>query len=392
MFRRAFSILKDTSTIKGYTRGVDTLIAKGIPKEEAVKFMTEFAAHPSYNPNLTVHPYITDTYRHSFNAGGLSNFIAQTQVLEKKLKFDPNVRSHIDLIDSPGSEENRNKLFVRKINELGKSYIEEATQEEKVKANVFAVGGIDFDTKMHMSSLLKAVEALKQYCNPKPHWTCNPVAIFPQVSKSERYEAAVQYNLDKTYCPKYIKDFVEEYILPRMQDSQNLEKLKEPQIGITFFSYSVGGREIYMIENAIRTALLDKGHSKEEIFEIFKCFVGVSVAYAVDIDQLQDTIYFTKIILYNEGDSGVLQPESLTGLFRNWDPSDGGYIHKINTDDKISHDQYLFVVPDVHEIWDKDKFSGHGLNSYLKAIGEFEPEAKELIGESFYSYNETEGE
>lgn len=369
-------------------RALSGLMAKGIPVEESQKFVSELLAHRKYDACLTLPPYTYQLYRLSEEFGGLDKTFPKIRELSKQWIFDPSVRSHINLVDSPEhSVQSRGKLFARRIDSSGKSSMEEASREEISEANVFAMGGIDFDTTRHLSALLKSVDTLKGYVAPKSNWVCNPLAMYPAVSKEERYDAAVKYSLHKTYFPKYIYQFVEDVILPRMKSPINPYKLRPAEEEITFFSYSVGGREVYMIENAIRSAMQIRGQSQKEVLDVFKKINGVCIGYAVDIKPMKKAPYFTKVIVYNEADTGVLIPKSTYDFLGRWDRSDGGYAYRIKTKQKFSHDQYVFLISGESGIfpWEEDRFLGHGLNSYIKAIDGFESPAREAIGICFYA-------
>ena len=59
------------------------------------------------------------------------------------------------------------------------------------------------------------------------------IAIFPEVTRQERYDAALKFSQDPTYYPEYIKDRVNKYVIERLIDNTT-----DKPATFTFFSFT----------------------------------------------------------------------------------------------------------------------------------------------------------
>jgi hypothetical protein len=349
-------------------KGLYNLTSEGVPLITATKFVLE-----TYKHNIKeafISPHVTKILFKKYEEyGNLIKPLEEMRKFEEEMIFDPRKKSHVVLIDSIDSEvEDRGKLLTLDPD----NKMRHASEEEILEANVFAIGGIDFDNRKFLSSLLNAVNKLKNLTpDPNPLWYCKPLALHPYVSKQERYEAAVKYNLDKGYYHNYAKEFVDSVILPRLIDPHT-GVVKPPERDITFFSYSVGGRDIMMFENALKVSLLKNKVSKEEIFNIFAKIKSISIGFAVDIESLDVGLQFTKIIVFNEGDAAVLIPEKTYNLISAdrslCDTQPLTFIFEGKG--KCSYDQFFVVFSQLDCFFpvETDRHKGHGLFSYIEAI------------------------
>jgi len=283
--------------------------------------------------------------------------------------FDPHKTSHIFLKDSENIElEMRGKAFLREdsTDPNKKTIFRAATTQEILKANILTIGGIDFDTPRHLSALLKTANKLASYKNDDTQNNYSAIAIFPEVSRQERYEAALKFSQDPTYYPEYIRERVKKYVIEKLLDNTT-----DKPATLTFFSFSVGGREIMMMENAIKDiARKDFGLSEKELFNLLSYFRGVCLGYAFDPSHIQE-MSFKKLIIFSQDDRGVLIPNKLLTSFL-LNSMDKTY-NIWNLDKKLqisekSHGNYMIIIssgvvsPSTIEDFE------HTIPYYLKAV------------------------
>ncbi len=215
--------------------------------------------------------------------------------------------SHVNFSPSPEWQKYshfKGKFLKRIMTSEGKKEMK-MINHNKEAIDIVALGGLDFDNPRNISALLKSLETLL----PKDT-ELKSASIYPSVDREARYDAAVTYNHNKLYYPEYIEVMVREHILPRFIDLST-NSLKETIKHLTFYSFSVGGREIPMIENCLRHIFSrEYGLSSKEISSVFNKINGVSIAYAIDYDNLPEP-RFQKLVVLSEDDIGILKPLSL---------------------------------------------------------------------------------
>ena len=172
--------------------------------------------------------------------------------------------------------------------------------------NTLAIGGIDFDTKLHMAALLKSCETFYRNIS-----SLKCAAIYPNASKSDRYDAASKYNQNALYYPEYIETLTLTHILTRfLRDNGTIDKYSPPSL--LLYSFSIGGREIMMIENCLRDVLQTKYNCSNSLIDyLFSSIKAHCIGYALDIDNLPEP-RFSKSIVFSTDDRGVMMPASLT--------------------------------------------------------------------------------
>ena len=194
-------------------------------------------------------------------------------------------------------------LWTRKTINDKKALIEVPKQDFN-KFNVLAFGGIDFDSKFHLGALLKSLETL----SPNLEYI-KAAAIYPNALRKERFEAAIEYNRDKLYYSKYIEDLTRDIVLPRFLNDSGT--LSEPKVPLSFYSFSVGAREIMMVENCLRHIFKTEHQcSNIDICDLFTFLHANCIAYALDFDNLPE-LRFSKNIIFSVEGIGVLRPVSL---------------------------------------------------------------------------------
>lgn len=241
-------------------------------------------------------------------------FVKVSSIMQKykalgRMTIDPTKdvsTDHVNLAPNKDFDPNlKGTLWARSKNDDGTTNLQQVSIEDFQKSahTILALGGVDFDTPRHMSALLKSLEGLKLKKDVK----C--VAFFPTVLPDERFKAAVNYNKDKLFYPKYIDDLARKYILPKFLDNNG--NLVAPQTPIAFYSFSVGGREIFMLENSLRSIFRNEYKCTDHnIKNLFSYLNATCIAYAFDYQNLPEPL-FSKTIVFSVDDFGVLYPKAL---------------------------------------------------------------------------------
>lgn len=305
--------------------------------------------------------------------------------LAKNLELNPRTivnPTHVNLKPSPGyNTEMLGKVFVRNTNAQGKKELTEVSPSTYKELNLLALGGIDFDTPFHMAALLKSLETLLPSKN-----TLKYGAIFPNADRQTRFEAATTYNKDKLYYSPYIESLTRTLILPRFLNDKTKD-LQEPEKPLTLYSFSVGAREIMMIENCFRKILTeDYKASKSDVHQLFGYVKGLSIAYAADYQNLPE-LRFPKNIILSGADDGILYPKQLTSDIA-WSPSlDQTKIHRFTVEEnnQYSHPTQIYYVGSAMMpiiLDNKTSKNGHSLPHYIEAIKQSElyPIVTQIMG------------
>ncbi|MFN7039318.1 MAG: hypothetical protein ACK4OM_07130 [Alphaproteobacteria bacterium] len=296
-------------------------------------------------------------------------------ILYKKLILEKNIDnlSLISLKDADGWEDRKGNAYKRSIVNQN-SVLMKCSNDDIINAEIIAFGGIEFDDLPAHSALLKNIETLLG----ASHDPLKTITFQPFVSRSERYKHLLNYSLNPNYTPEYILKFVENHILPIINDKINF---KNPDHILTLFSFSAGGREIMMIENALYKIFKTNEYNlnEEEIERIFSKINVVSIGYACKFTYNTNP-KFRKIIIYAIEDSGVLLPQFLTVNYLD------KYINIISSEPYtiFSNDlgnqkenEFLIVlgkntIPKYLN-GKKPNEKGHALPNYIYAIQDFIP-------------------
>jgi len=220
--------------------------------------------------------------------------------------FSKEISSHLTLKNIPGISF-KGKAIIRDEpqEQGGKPSLRIAEQEEIDLATTFAIGGIGGDDPKQVSALLKYAKLLAaKYPNSKDYL---PLTIFPEVNQKERYKDAVEYTLNSDYYPPYIKERVERFLLPRVLKNLGSEEISK----LSLFSFSMGGREVMMMQKALRDILEQQFYLPKIIIDnLMSDITAVCVGYAPNVNAFEDT-GFKKIVLFSLDDRGVLIPHDL---------------------------------------------------------------------------------
>lgn len=233
----------------------------------------------------------------------------------EELTLKPNATVNTKHVDLNPSKEHDIKLagtLWSRIFANGKRELIEVPKSDFIsKYNTLAFGGIDFDTKFHLGALLKSLETLSLTTRKsEPDMEhIRAAAIYPNALRKERFEAAIEYNKNKLYYSPYAEKLTRDLVLPRFLNDKC--ELVEPKMPLSFYSFSVGAREIMMVENALRHIFKTEHNcSDNDVSDLFTYLHANCIAYALDFDNLPEP-RFSKNIVFSVDDWGVLYPESL---------------------------------------------------------------------------------
>lgn len=208
--------------------------------------------------------------------------------------------SHLPFEDFPESESaDRGKFF--KLNE-DDIYNPLKTSEKDIDdASIWVIPGALSTSRYGMSITLKDIKSFlsDNGCN---YWNGKSIIFCPYSSGKQRYIEAMEYNNDpQKYYSTQIEKFVRKYLIPRI--------IKEKQL--SFITYSVGGKELAMIENAARNILINEyGYPINIVEKLFQAVTAICIGYASDIKNLPE-LRFNKVVLLSASDQGLFIPKSL---------------------------------------------------------------------------------
>lgn len=294
----------------------------------------------------------------------------------EKYLFNSKVNNHIDLSSSEISSKN-GKLFIREEakNPNEKPSLRVATEEEVKTSTTIAVGGIQGDEDRQVSALLKTAKILAAKSNAPE--TYLPVAVYPEVGRKERYEAAVKYTLNTEYVPSYIERRVEKYLLPKVIDNLDSDCGRN---NISLFSFSMGGREIMMMETALRNILQNKMFLPKVVVDNLMSDVrAVCIGYAPSLTAF-DKSGFNKIVIFSVDDRGVLIPRDLYDILltKEGDLVNNHCIKQLHTD--IKSFKYLIIDgKNTIDANDKD-YVDHTISHYVDIIDTMPSDVVQTIG------------
>lgn len=259
--------------------------------------------------------------------------------------------SHIDWDAFPNvSPEDSGKFFRATSNN---HLLVKATESEIINSKVwFLPGTVTAGRDFMLRDLKFVLEGLRDSVSQ------SQTLIFASyISNKQRYAEAMHYGLNvKNYFSYSIEKFVREYFIPRI--------LKNPSL--IFITHSVGGKEIFMIENAARVILINEyKFTIEKVKKIFKCVKAILFGNAPNICR-KNSISFGKIIILSASDQGLLIPGKLYDIL----------YKKKNTEKKytiIHYDTNELIVflghdSSIESFNNQINGDGHRLPHYIESI------------------------
>lgn len=263
--------------------------------------------------------------------------------------------SHLPFEDFPESESaDRGEFFKLNGDDLSNPF---KTSEKDINdSSIWVIPGSLSTSRYGMSSTLQDIKSFFSGSGC-PYWDGKTIIFCPYSSGKQRYIEAMEYNNNpQKYYSAKIEKFVRKYLIPRI--------IKEKKL--SFITYSVGGKELAMIENAARFILISEYEYPINIVEkLFQTVTAVCIGYAPDIKNIPE-LRFNKVILLSASDQGLFIPKSL--YFKIYRPR---VCNRPFTAFKI--DQYETLIFLGHqasvEILDgKLNHDGHRLPHYLNAM------------------------
>lgn len=223
--------------------------------------------------------------------------------------YKPGQTAHVNLTDSLDSS--YRGVFFKRI-EKGEgsffSVLHEATPDEIAESNILAIGGLDFDTPKAVSAIIKTAKTLAANNSKPEKYKFEAVAIFPEVSREARYEAADEYSQNSFYYPPYIEDRVRKFLIPKFVDEED-NTILNIRSSISLFSFSIGGRESMMMENALWDIFYKEyGLSNSLAQNLMSNVTMISLGYAPGLEIFRPG-GFNKVACFSVNDRGVLLPE-----------------------------------------------------------------------------------
>lgn len=249
-------------------------------------------------------PIFTSTVRtcSSYLSAQANKYIEQ---LDLRSQTDTKPTTHV-VIQTPKDFDHslRDTFWTRTLNASGVSELTKVPNEVIKDYNILAFGGLGFYKLWHLSALLKSAGKLSP-----TSLSLKSAAVFHDALFETRYHSAKAYNADKLYCAPYIENFTRKYVLPRFLDSNGI--LTEPAKPLLFFTFSVGGREVMMVENCLRT-IFEKEYkcSPINIYQLFTHLSALSIGYALDYNNLP-ALRFSKVVVFSIDELGVERTKAL---------------------------------------------------------------------------------
>jgi len=259
-----------------------------------------------------------------------------------KITLDPHgvvSTGHVDLIPHPDYDTKLHSTLWTRLTINNNKELVEVAKSDFSTFNTLALGGVDFDTTFRLAALLKSLEALSPNLEH-----IKAAALYPNAPRKERFDAAFTYNKNKLYYPKYIEEITRQHILPRFLD--NSGQLVAPKKPLSFYSFSVGAREIMMIENCLRNIWQTEYECSDlQVYNFFTYLQANCIAYALADDDLP-ALRFRKNVICSVLDIGVLRPRPLSEKYLWRKPAntcEAGW-NEIEGDKKLSAPLNLFLL------------------------------------------------
>lgn len=310
----------------------------------------------------------------------------KTQAEIDKYLFEPGKKLLVDIEGDSIAEEVKGKFFARKeeITQDAESKLYPPTEEQVYNTNILAIGGLGFVTGRHLSALLKATAVLASKNSRGTEAFYKAIAVMPEVDKEERYEAAEKYSMDSTYYPEYIKDRVKKFLIPKFIDIDEEKTIFDFPQSIALLSFSMGGREVMMMENALYDILINEySLNLDLVNRLMKNVKAVCVGYAPQLN-IFDGKGFHKIVIFSTEDRAVLLPQDFHDKLLTKEITQDKTLTIKNFDSKNNKLIKQLIISNQET--EKDSLSSdtldHTLGDYLYCIDSFPDEVKEMIGNS----------
>lgn len=319
----------------------------------------------------------------------LANFqilpkIFKTNMEVNKYLFEEN-KSLLININNNSPSQLRGKFFIRaeKTFSNDKALLRIATENEIIDSKIIAIGGLGFDSPRHISALLKATKNIANINKYNENQSAKVVAIMPEVEPEVRYAAAENYSVNSDYYPSYILDRVRQFLLPKIIQDDTI--LAVPQT-TAIFTFSMGGREAGMMENALKYVLKDELNLDPSLSDRFmKNIISINIGYAPTISSITKK-GFNKIAIFSTHDRAVLLPKDLYEQVLIKPEILDRKLSVIDFSGDKSDNQLLIVInPDIQDNTSKEDLCNHSLGDYLNCIEHSLPsEMKHAISLGFH--------
>jgi hypothetical protein len=315
---------------------------------------------------LNYNPQAIGKYRHK-------SYLEKKREIEKLYSGPPPTLDPTDSIDQ--LKDDMGKAFKRGKDKNNKSIVYHATQKQIDDSGLVIIGGVGQDNRKGMSVLGKLPEIIVG--DLKENEVCDPIIIHPFASRKDRIEGGYKYNQDKRHIAKYIPDLAHEYMLP-MFYNENKTHLIYPKKEKTFFTFSTGAKDLYMMKNYTIKYLLEKHKlSGSDIITLFTNMYGMTLGGVPDLGNVWN-IDMEKVMIFSVADNGVKLPEAYRPLI---DPEwELFYDKKYSLIKSPSFCPLPFNITLIGQsampiIYDESvDIDGHGMKHYGRAVRNMEPE------------------
>lgn len=280
----------------------------------------------------------------------------------------------------------KGKFFIREEKKFSndKALLRIATENEITDSKIIAIGGLGFDSLRHVSALLKATKNMAHINQHNETQYSKVIAIMPEVEPQIRYAAAETYSVNSDYYPNYILERVKQFLLPKIIQDDTI--LAIPQT-IAIFTFSMGGREAGMMENALKYILQEELNLDQNLSDsLMRNIISINVGYAPTISSITKK-GFNKIAIFSTHDRAVLLPKDLYNQVLIKPEILNNKLSVINFSEDKSDNQLLIVMnPGIQDNTSREDLCNHTLGDYLNCIDNSLPsEMKHAISLSFHS-------
>lgn len=293
--------------------------------------------------------------------------IFKTNIEVNKYLFEENKSLLID-INNNSNDQLKGKFFIREEKKLSndKALLRIATESEIIDSKIITIGGLGFDSLRHISALLKATKNMANINQYNETQHSKVVAIMPEVEPQARYAAAEIYSVNPSYYPSYILDRVKQFLLPKILQDDTIFAVPQTT---AIFTFSMGGREAGMMENALKHVLEDELNLDQSLIEsLMKNIISINIGYAPTIPSITKK-GFNKIAIFSTHDRAVLLPKDLYEQVLIKPEILDRKLSVIDFSEDKSDNQLLIVMnPDIQDNTSKEDLCNHSLGDYLNCI------------------------
>jgi hypothetical protein len=235
---------------------------------------------------------------------------------------NPN-KTHLKLVTKWDAPHHRGTHFTAEQDPTtGELKIREATRLEIYNASIRMLGGIaEYRCKSFIpifQGLINLFEA-KNYAELIDRLGTVPVIYCRSLDKAEAFDHAILYNKNQSYCSPWAWDYARQYVVPHFFNEDMTLKNSVQFRSQQFFSFSLGGREWAMVENAFRAFTLDAlkkvphynpANAQKKLIDVFSHLSSVNIGYAAAWSGVRDVCY-PKVVLFGGDDFGASLPKAL---------------------------------------------------------------------------------